>query len=152
VPRSSKWTVSFRLPHQNPVSIYLHSHTCHMLRPFYPPWINNTNDIRWVVQIMRQFSPALCYFFWVMPKYLSQTPILEYIQPVTHVTPTNTLCYNLCVPSFTWLLHILALLSHHLCLTFQCFRCSFNVHSQLLCQDLWGCVARKLNTLARWLG
>jgi hypothetical protein len=49
-----------------------------------------------------------------MPKYLSQTRILEYIQPVTHVTPTNTLCYNLCAPSFTWILHILALLPRHL--------------------------------------
>ena len=113
MPRSSKQTASFRLPQQNPTSIYLLSYTCHILHPFYPPSIHDMN-IRWVVQIMKHFSPASYYFFWVMPKYLSQTPILEYIQSVTHVTPTNTLCYNLCVPYFTWPLHISALLSRHL--------------------------------------
>ena len=29
-PRSSKWFLSFRFPHHNPVSISLVSHTCHM--------------------------------------------------------------------------------------------------------------------------
>jgi hypothetical protein len=44
-PRASKWSVSYRSPHKNPVRTSLVSHSCHMHCPsqsslFYQPWIS----------------------------------------------------------------------------------------------------------------
>ena len=38
-PRSSKWFLSFRFPHHNPVCISLLSHTHHMPHSSHPPWL-----------------------------------------------------------------------------------------------------------------
>jgi len=35
---SSKWSHSFRLPHQNPTWIAVLPHICHMPHPAQPPW------------------------------------------------------------------------------------------------------------------
>ena len=35
--RSSKWSLSFRFPHKNPVCISPHHHTCNMPYPYHPP-------------------------------------------------------------------------------------------------------------------
>jgi hypothetical protein len=40
MPRSSEWSLSFGLLHQNLVHFSLLSHTCHMLCPFPPPWFD----------------------------------------------------------------------------------------------------------------
>ena len=36
-PRSSKWHLSFRFSHQNPLRISFRPHTCHMLHPSHSP-------------------------------------------------------------------------------------------------------------------
>jgi hypothetical protein len=54
--------LSFRLPCQNPVCIYLLLKTCPMPYSFYPPRFHHPNNIQWGVQAMmlltKQFSPA----------------------------------------------------------------------------------------------
>ena len=37
IPRPSKWSLSFRFPHKNPVCISPHHHTCNMPYPYHPP-------------------------------------------------------------------------------------------------------------------
>jgi hypothetical protein len=39
LPRSSKWSLSFLFPHQNPLFIYLLAHKCYMPRQYSPPFL-----------------------------------------------------------------------------------------------------------------
>ena len=43
--RSSKWSVSLRFLHQNPVCTSPLPHTGHKLRPSHSPWLDHPNDI-----------------------------------------------------------------------------------------------------------
>ena len=51
-PESSKWSLSFRFPHQNPVNTAPISHTCHMPHPSHSSWFDLPN-IWSAVQIMK---------------------------------------------------------------------------------------------------
>ena len=42
-PRSSKWWLSLRYPHQNPVCTSPVSHTCHISHPFHSSWSDHPN-------------------------------------------------------------------------------------------------------------
>ena len=53
-PRSSKWSLPFRFPHQNPVCTSPLPDTCHMLHPpSHPSWYNHPNNIWWRIQSWR---------------------------------------------------------------------------------------------------
>jgi hypothetical protein len=60
-PRSSEWSLSFGLSHQNPAQFSPLSHACHMPRPPHFPRFDLPNDMWWRVQIMKlpivQLSP-----------------------------------------------------------------------------------------------
>ena len=52
-PRSSKWFLSLRSPHQNPICTSSAPHTCHMPRPTHSSWLYRANNMWWDVQIIQ---------------------------------------------------------------------------------------------------
>jgi hypothetical protein len=50
--RSSKWSLSFWLSHQNPIYIPLLPHSCYMPHPSHPPWLDNSNYTWQTIQVM----------------------------------------------------------------------------------------------------
>jgi hypothetical protein len=64
-PRSSKWSLSLRFPHPNPVRISSVSHMCHMPRPSQPSWFDHPTNIWWGVRVIKllfmQSCPFPCY-------------------------------------------------------------------------------------------
>ena len=84
MPGSPKWSLSFRLPHQNPVQAFPLPLTCYMLCPSHSYQFYHPNDIGWGVHIIKllitQFSPLPCHLVPIRPKY-TQHPILEHSQP-----------------------------------------------------------------------
>ena len=59
--RSTKWSLSFRFPHKNPVFISLLIHTWHKLCPSHTLWCNLMNNIWWGVKIPKLF--VVQFFF-----------------------------------------------------------------------------------------
>ena len=53
IPRSSKWSLFFGAPYQNPIHISPLPHTCHMPRPSYSSRFDHPNNILWAVQVMK---------------------------------------------------------------------------------------------------
>jgi putative component of membrane protein insertase Oxa1/YidC/SpoIIIJ protein YidD len=80
--RSSEWSLSFGLSHQNLLHFSLLSHSCHMSRPPHPPRLELSSDVwRWV-QTMKvlivQLPPFSCYFIPLTSKYSPQNSVLKH--------------------------------------------------------------------------
>ena len=84
-PECSKWSLSFRFPHQNLFYTFPLPHACYMPRPFHSSRYDHPNNIGWAVQIIKllimQFLPLPCYIVPQGPNYSPQQPILKHIQP-----------------------------------------------------------------------
>jgi len=91
-PGSSKWSLSFRFPHQNLVYISPLYKTCYMLRPAHFPRFDHPNHMWRGLQttklLIMQFSPLSCYLFPLRPTY-SQTPSV-YVPPSKWATKFHT--------------------------------------------------------------
>jgi len=78
-PASSKWSLSFRLPYQNPVYTSPLPRTCCMPRPSHTSRFGHPNNIERGVQIIKvlimSLSPLTCYFLPLRSKYPPQHPI-----------------------------------------------------------------------------
>jgi hypothetical protein len=66
---SSQWSFSSWLSHQYPICIPLLPHSCYMLCPSHPPWLDHS-DYTWRrAQVMKllimQFSPTVAVRIWV---------------------------------------------------------------------------------------
>ena len=72
-PGSSKWFLSFRFPHQNPVYASPLPHMCYMRRPSHPSRFYHPNNT--------QRPQIPCYLVPHRPKYSPQHPILKHPQP-----------------------------------------------------------------------
>ena len=53
MPRSSKWSLSRKSPHQDTVRTSPASHPCHMPRPSHSSWFYHPNNIWWKVQVIK---------------------------------------------------------------------------------------------------
>jgi hypothetical protein len=51
--RSSQWSLSFWLSHQNYICISLLPQSCYMPCPSHPPWLDNSNYTWWTIQVMK---------------------------------------------------------------------------------------------------
>ena len=81
-PGSSKWSLSPRFPHKNPVYASPLPHTCYMPRLSHSSRFNHPHNIGWGVQIIKlhimYFSLLSCYLVPLRPKYSPQHPILKH--------------------------------------------------------------------------
>ena len=84
-PGSSKWSLSFGFPHQNPVYTSTLPHIYYMSRSPHSSRFDHQNNIGWGVQVIKlltmQFSPLHYYHLPVRPKYSPQHPIFKHPQP-----------------------------------------------------------------------
>jgi len=53
IPGSSKWSLSLRFPHQNPVYTFPLPHTCYKPRSSHYSRFDHSNNVEWGVQIIK---------------------------------------------------------------------------------------------------
>jgi len=77
-PGSSKWSLSLKFPHQNPVYTFPLPHTCFMPHPAHSSRFNHPNNTWWAVQIIKLivmwFCPLLCYLVPLRCRVYSEWP------------------------------------------------------------------------------
>jgi len=116
VPRSSKWLIPIRSPHQNPVCTYPVPRACHMPGPFHSPWFDYPNNIS---ERYRPLSCSLCSFLHspltssllgpntlpdaLFPNTLSLRSSLNVSDQVLHPYKTTDKITVVCILVFTFL-------------------------------------------------
>jgi len=84
-PGSSKWSISFRIHHQNPIYTSPLPRWCYMPHSTHYFRFENPKNIRWSVQIIKHrimyLSPITSNFAPLMSKDSSQYPIRKQHQP-----------------------------------------------------------------------
>ena len=85
MPGSSKWSLSLRFPHLNPVYTSSLPYICYIPCPSHSSRFDHPNNIWWAVHIIKLFavwlSPLPCYLIPLRPKYSPQHTILKHPQP-----------------------------------------------------------------------
>jgi len=93
-PRFSKWTLSIRSFHQNPICIFLVPHMCHMPYPSNASWFDHLINIWWWVESVKLLtvwsSQLPCYLVPLRPMYFPQ-----------HLSNILSLCSSLSVRNQT---------------------------------------------------
>ena len=82
---SSKWSLSLRFSHQNPVCTSTLPHKHYMPRPSHSSWFAHPN-IWWGIHSIKRLlmsSPLSSYLIPLRPKYSPQHPILKHVQPTS---------------------------------------------------------------------
>jgi hypothetical protein len=84
--RSSEWSLSFGLSHQNLLHFSLLSYMCHMTCPPHSLWFDLLNEIWRSMQIMNllivQLYPLTSYFIPLTSKYSPHNPVFKLPQSV----------------------------------------------------------------------
>ena len=85
MPGSSKWFLSLRFPHQDPICTYPAPHTWYKPRPSHHldliTGIIYGEEYRSRSSSLCSFSPLPCYLVPLRPKYSPKHPILKHPQP-----------------------------------------------------------------------
>lgn len=83
--RFSKWSLSFRLSHQNSVRACPFPWTSRMLRPYHSSWFSHSDNTLRATAIMKVsllIAPQICcYLLLFSPKYFPQYSIFKRPQP-----------------------------------------------------------------------
>jgi hypothetical protein len=76
-PTSSKWSLSFRVPHQDSVCISLLGHACHIPVPSQPPWFYHLT-----ITSTNHEAPNYVIFPVFSPFHLDLSPVLNHPQSI----------------------------------------------------------------------
>jgi len=83
-PGSSKWSLSLRFLHQNPIYASPLPHTRYMSRPYHSSRFYHPNNFGWGVQIVKLLTMSFSLLSFCLvsprPKYSPQQPVLKHPQ------------------------------------------------------------------------
>ena len=110
-PRSSKWSLPLRFPHQNPVFTSPLHHTCYMSRPSHSSRFDHRNNIWWAVQIILHSPVTSSLLIQILPSApYSQTPstfsrpsMWDQVSHPYKATCKSIVVYFLFLSSYFWI-------------------------------------------------
>jgi len=88
-PRSSKWSLSFIVPYQNPACTSPLPYMCHLPHPYHSSWFDHPSNIRGGVQVMKllviQSFTCPCFLVCLLLQVRTFTVYLIYVQYLVSV-------------------------------------------------------------------